>query len=176
MKRLALAGAALFTLTVAVVAAPGPILDDRLGWDSSDGNAAPDTTAAALWAHLQTAEYQENWALWPGKGRLYEGTEPHGMLLTTYYDETASDALERGALGDLPSGSILVKENYMPDGTLAAITVMVKRTGYNPDHQDWLFAKYDPSGEAEAFGRVAGCQSCHSAAPSGAYIFTPLDE
>jgi hypothetical protein len=176
MKRIALAGAALFAFTVAVVAAPRPILTDPVSSSSSVGNAVPDTTAASLWAHLQAADYQKSWALWPGKGRLYEGTEPHGMLLTTYYDETASDAVERGALEDLPSGSILVKENYMPDGTLAAITVMVKRTGYNPDHQDWLFAKYDPRGEAEAFGRVAGCQACHSAAPSGAYIFTPLED
>lgn len=176
MKRVAMAGAVLFAFILTVVVVPRLIHSDPVNSSSAVRDAAPDTTAAALWAHLETEGYQENWALWPGKGRLYEGTEPHGMLLTTYYDETASDALERGAPGDLHSGSILVKENYMPNGTLAAITVMVKRTGYNPDHQDWLFAKYDPSGEAEAFGRVAGCQACHSAAPSGAYIFTPLDD
>ena len=43
---------------------------------------AADTTAAALWAHLQNANYR-SWRRWPGKPVLYAGTEPRGMLLTT---------------------------------------------------------------------------------------------
>ena len=43
----------------------------------------PDTTAAALWAYLESQQYRQRWSLWPGKGRLYTGSEPHGMLLTT---------------------------------------------------------------------------------------------
>lgn len=135
--------------------------------------APPDTTAQALWAHLDTEAYRESWSLWPGTDRLYGGTEPHGMLLTTYVNQTARDALAGGSVTDLPPGSIIVKENYMPDSTFAAATVMYRVEGYNPEHRDWLFAKYDPQGTAEEFGRVDGCQSCHQQAETG-YIYTAV--
>lgn len=125
----------------------------------------------ALWAHLEAEAYRDSWELWPGTDQLYEGTEPHGMLLTTYINDLASRAPAGGAVQELPAGSIIVKENYMPDSTFAAATVMTKVDGYNPDHDDWLFAKYDSEGAAEAFGRAAGCQGCHEQAEN-AYIYT----
>jgi hypothetical protein len=134
---------------------------------------AADTTAAALWSHLQDERYRENWTMWPGKGQLYTGTEPHGMLLTTYANDVAYDALLNGQAASLPAGSIIVKENYMPDSTFAAATVMYKVPGYNPEHQDWLFAKYDPQGAPEDFGRAAMCQACHQQAASG-YVYTAV--
>ena len=67
--------------------------------------AGPDTTGAAMWAHLQDEAYQENWQLWPDKGRLYEGQEPHGMLLTTYLNDTALQAL-RSRAGTMPPGAV----------------------------------------------------------------------
>lgn len=142
---------------------------------SPSGQAGPDTTEAAVWAHLQEESYRDNWALWPGTEEFYPGTEPHGMLLTTYTNETAREALVRGTdAGDLPFGSIVVKENYMPDSTYAAATVMYRVEDYNPDHDDWLFAKYNgPRGEVEAFGRAAGCQACHQGAETG-YIYTTV--
>lgn len=134
----------------------------------------PDTTETAVWNHLQEADYRANWDLWPGTDELYEGTEPHGMLLTTYANATASTALAEGMVGDLPEGSIIVKENYMPDSTFAAATVMMKVDGYNVDHQDWLFAKYQPDGTVDAFGRAQGCQTCHQQAEGDDYIYTPV--
>jgi hypothetical protein len=132
-----------------------------------------DTTAAALWQHLQDQRYRESWRQWPGKAQLYAGTEPHGMLLTTYTNDVAYEALMSGQAADLPDGSIIVKENYMPDSTFAAATVMYKVAGYNPEHQDWLFAKYDPQGTPEDFGRAPMCQACHQQAVSG-YIYTAV--
>ena len=85
--------------------------------------AEADTTGAAIWAHLQQSDYRSNWTLWPGKGELYTGQEPHGMLLTTYLNDLALQALSSGASSMAP-GSIIVKENYMPDSTLAAVTTM----------------------------------------------------
>lgn len=131
----------------------------------------PDTTAAAVWAHLQEANYQQNWQLWPGKGRLYTGGEPHGMLLTTYVNTSAHDAATTRA-GSMPVGAIVVKENYMPDSTLAAVTVMYKTQGYNPDHNDWFFIKRLADGTVEASGRVQGCQDCHMARRDNDYILT----
>lgn len=131
----------------------------------------PDTTAAALWAHLQQERYQENWALWPGKGRLYAGREPHGMLLTTYLNALALDALTNKA-GSLSPGAIVVKENYTPDSTLAAVTVMYKASGYDAAHNDWFFLKRLADGTVEASGRVQGCQNCHRARAVNDYIYT----
>jgi hypothetical protein len=133
--------------------------------------ALPDTTAESVWAYVQDAGYTENWALWPEKGRLYEGQEPHGMLLTTYVNTAARDAVLDRA-GTMPEGAIIVKENYMPDSTLAAVTVMYKASGYNPENNDWFFIKRLADGTVEASGRVEGCQNCHGAARANDYILT----
>lgn len=133
----------------------------------------PDTTPEGLWAHLDGEAYRDNWRLWPGTEPLYEGTEPHGMLLTTYANDVAQQALLDGRVADLPDGSIIVKENYMPDGTYDAATVMYRVRGYNPDHQDWLFAKYDLAGMVDDFGRAPMCQACHEQAETG-YVFTEV--
>lgn len=123
---------------------------------------APDTTAAALWSHLQQANYRENWALWPGKDHLYPGQEPHGMLLTTHLNPPALDAVTNRA-GALPPGAIIVKENYGPDSTFAAATVMYKAEGYAPDSNDWFWMKRNADGTVEAQGRVEMCIGCHAA-------------
>lgn len=62
----------------------------------------------------------------------------------------------------------------MPGRTFAAATALAEVPGYCPEHRGWLFAKYDPKGNAEAFGRVPMCQACHATAESGAYLFTPF--
>lgn len=140
--------------------------------------AGPDTSGAAVWAFLGEAGYQSSWALWPDKSELYTGQEPHGMLLTTYLNPAAMEALEAGAAA-MPAGAIIVKENYMPDSTLAAVTVMVKVPGYNPDHSDWFFTKHLPDGTLDQGpdgmpmeGRLTGCQNCHAARAANDYIYT----
>ena len=139
--------------------------------DRSEAASLPDTTGAAVWSYLQEINYQENWELWPGKGELYEGAEPHGMLLTTYLSADALAALTAKA-GVMPDGAIIVKENYTPDGTLDATTVMFKVDGYNPDHADWFFTKIRADNSVEAEGQVPGCQACHTAKKDNDYIFT----
>ncbi len=127
--------------------------------------------AAALWDAIQSADYQGTWSLVPGKGELYAGQGPHGMLLTTYLNEQAFNTLESKP-GHFPDGSILVKENYKPDKTLAAITAMLKKKGFDPDHNDWFFAKFGPDGSVQAAGSPAGCVSCHGAVRTNDYIYT----
>ncbi|MDX1674794.1 MAG: cytochrome P460 family protein [Longimicrobiales bacterium] len=132
----------------------------------------PDTTAQAVWSYIHEADY-DGWQLWPGKGEQYEGTDPHGALLTTYLNETAYDALTNGS-GPLPNGSIVIKENYMPDGTLAAVTVMYSAAGYDAEHNDYFWAKYQADGSVDAAGRVNSCISCHTVGDRG-YLRTPYD-
>lgn len=131
--------------------------------------APPDTTGPALWSFLQEERYRESWELWPGLDRLYPGTEPHGALLTTYVNPIAREALRRGD-ESMPPGAVIVKENYMPDSTLAGVTVMLLAPGYDPAHQDWFWAKYGSAGEVEAAGRVESCAGCHGAEPD--YLFS----
>jgi hypothetical protein len=155
--------------TVAILAC-SPGQQQETGTPSM-GAALPDTTATSLWSHLEDADYTVNFQLWPQKGELYPGTEPHGMLLTTYLNDVAFDALA-GKAGAMPVGAIVVKENYMPDSILAAITVMYKVDGYNPDFGDWFFVKRLANGTIEASGRVPMCQTCHSAQTANDYLFT----
>lgn len=94
------------------------------------------------------------------------------MLLTTYVNSIARDALASGATS-MPAGAIIVKENYMPDSTFDAATVMHKVPGYNPDNGDWYWAKYDAAGVPEqGEGHPAMCQQCHAAARDRDYIMT----
>jgi hypothetical protein len=142
--------------------------------------SAPDTTGAAIWTHLQESNYQTTWQLWPEKGRFYTGQQPHGMLLTTYLNDVAYEALTGGSgATEMPAGAIVVKENYMPDSTLAAVTTMFKAAGYNADHNDWFFTKHLPGGELDKTqggmlleGRLPGCQNCHVAVQANDYLFT----
>ncbi len=138
----------------------------------------PDTTGASVWAYLQSVGYGESFSLWPETSELYAGSQPHGMLLTTYVNDVAQQALTSGAAA-MPDGAMVVKENYMPDSTLAAVTVMYKVAGYNPDHADWFFTKLLPSGELDTMpngmameGRLPGCQNCHGGRRDNDYLFT----
>jgi hypothetical protein len=132
----------------------------------------PEPDAEAVWSHLEQKNYQESWSMWPGKEALYEGTRPHGALLTTYVNEAALEAIENKA-GSMPAGAIIVKENYEPDETLAAVTVMYKaEKGYDPDHNDWFWLKRLPDGKVAASGKVKSCIACHSQKADNDYLFT----
>ncbi len=137
--------------------------------------AMPEASGSALWAYLQGADYQANWQLWPGTAEKYEGTEPHGMLLTTYVNDLGYDAITTAA-GTMPASAIIVKENYMPDGTLAAITTMYKFEGYNPEAGDWHWVEFLPDGSVDMDGMLQGkvemCIGCHGAKADNDYVFT----
>lgn len=112
----------------------------------------------------------KTWELWPGKGEMYAGTEPHGVLLTTYLNDIAFESLSKK--NGFRNNSIIVKENYTPEKKLAAVTVMYKVKGYDSANGDWFWAKYDPNFEILAEGKVQGCIGCHSNARDNDYVFT----
>ena len=137
----------------------------------SDEPDLPDTTAASVVAYLDEVDYQASWETWPGLPEKYQGTEPHGFLLTTYLNSAALAVVKDGS-SSMPDGAILVKENYTPEGVLAATTVMYKKAGYNPDHNDWFWAKVLADGTVEKEGQVEGCQTCHGGAKDNDYVMT----
>jgi hypothetical protein len=135
------------------------------------GKEMPAANGKALWDYLKKENYAKHWKMWPGKKALYPGKEPHGALLTTYVNKIAYEAI-KGKKGQLPDGSIIVKENYTADKKLAALTVMYKVKGYNPAAGDWFWAKYLPDGKIAAEGKVDACIQCHGMQKTNDYIQT----
>ncbi len=131
----------------------------------------PDTTADSVVAYLDDVDYQDSWKLWPGLGEKYAGDDPHGMLLTTYLNPAAYDALT-GKDGIMPEGAVMVKENYTPEGELAATTTMYKKSGCNADHNDWFWLKVLADGTVDKQGKVEGCQTCHGEVADNDYVWT----
>ncbi len=118
----------------------------------------------------------------------YEGTEPHGFVLETFYTTATVNG---------HSGEVIVKRNYGPKDVevetvqanrgkhLGAVTVMFKReAGYDADNKDWFWAKYLPDGSMDknpkgmmlagkvAKGAKKGCIACHTGAPGDDMVFT----
>ena len=117
--------------------------------------AAPD--GAALWKKISMECPYTNWGQFPDHMGMQDGVAPHGPLHIVYVNK---EGLAKGH--PKPDGAIIVKENYMPDKKLAAVTVMYKVNGYNPAAGDWFWAKYAPDGTVQAEGKPKGCVGCHS--------------
>lgn len=155
-----------------------------LAQDMPFGTDADAEYAQTLWEAMQALNL-----VGPGmiRGTPYEGTDPHGMMLETFYTKTTIGGHE---------GDLIVKRNFGPEGVsaeevlrdpgshLGAYTVMFRReAGYDPDNLDWFWAKYLPDGTLDKTpngmgmaGRVAkgmdtGCIACHQAA-SDDMVFT----
>ena len=130
-----------------------------------------------LWNWLQNAQYK-NWAPVPGKGGGFTpGQSPHGAFLKMYLNRTAA-----GDPKNLPHDSIIIKENYGKDKkTLMAVTIMFRSKGYDPEHNDWYWAKYMPDGTVaksppamgsmRLAGKVKGCIMCHGDAEGKDFAF-----
>jgi hypothetical protein len=130
-----------------------------------------EASGIALWNHMKGVDYSKKWQMWPGKTAFYQGTEPHGVLLTTYVNGPALKAIKTKK-GVLPNGAIIAKENYSSEKKLMAITVMYKVAGFNPEARDWFWVKYLPDGKIEAEGKVKMCIECHAKAKRNDYVTT----
>lgn len=137
--------------------------------------AAQDDQAYAetLWQVMTEARLVGDDAI---KTRPYPGNDPHGAILE--FLETDLDI-------DGETHRVIVKRNYMggegvdvgtiwQDGSqhLAATTVMVKREGYDPEHDDRYWVKYQADASIEAAGKVQGCIDCHQTAEGEDYIYS----
>jgi len=160
----------LASIALALTFGTGVIAQDAPPFGTPDDVAY----AAEIWAYLEA-----NGLAGPDRifSAPYQGTDPHGMMLETFYATGTIDG---------HSGDLIVKNNYGPEGVtadevlsypaahLAAITIMFRREeGYDPENQDWFWAKFLADGtldmnamEMPLAGRVAkgmdeGCISCH---------------
>ena len=116
-------------------------------------------------------------------GNLYVGGPPHGKV---------REVVE----GVIDNKLVIVKSNYggkgvsiesvkkEPQKYLKAVTIMVKKKGYDPADKDWFWVKYAPDGTVlknkkgmKLAGRVAkgkpvGCISCHQSASGADFVFS----
>lgn len=137
----------------------------------TEGVYCPAPDGKAVIDYITKDNPYQQWDLWPGKDKLYKGQHPHGAFLTTYVSPLALGAIEAKG-GTMLDTSFVVKENYTPEKTLAAITVMYKKEGYNPEGGDWFWLKFTPDGSIEAEGKVAGCIGCHKSVEGNDWLFT----
>ncbi len=121
--------------------------------------------------HMAGHHNYTDWATWPGKDKQYKGTEPHGALLSTYINGIAASSIK--AKKGMANNSIIVKENYAPNGELMAVTAMYKVKGYNPAGGDWFWVKYNADlTEIFAEGQPKGCVQCHGTVEGNDHVFT----
>ena len=111
----------------------------------------------------------QKWALWPGKGKLYKGTEPHGVYISVYVNDTALESINNAK--GMADNSIVLKENYTADKELASVTVMQKIKGYNPEGGDWFWVRFSPDSKVTDEGKVIMCLGCHTGAKVNDYIY-----
>ncbi|MEX0619462.1 MAG: cytochrome P460 family protein [Pseudohongiellaceae bacterium] len=172
MKKITATGAALAALSIAFAGVIGVAAQAPFG--TTEHRAYGD----ALWESLREQKLVGDGAI---MSMPYEGSDPHGMVLATLESEVEVN-------GD--SGSVVVKRNYggpqatietvsnNPDEYLMATTVMFKREGFDPENQNWFWAKYMPDASydtapngAALVGTPTGCVSCHAEAPGGDMVF-----
>ncbi len=155
-------------------------LTATVGFAQNFGGQEDQDYAAELWQIMRDRQLAGAGAV---QAFPYEGTDPHGMMLETFYTTANLDG---------HTGALVIKRNYGPEGVtadqvlgerdehLASVTVMFRRAeDYAPDTGNWFWAKYLPDGSLDQApdgtalaGMAQGCISCHAAAEGEDYLFT----
>lgn len=137
--------------------------------------------ANELWMTIggATQDYA-NWAQIPGLEGVVDSAAPHADFAEIFINDIAE------ADDTFPDGSILVKENVTDDQgeNIDAVTIMVRREGYEPSAGDWFWAKYLPDGTLDmnadgvplagrvGLGGMMGCIPCHGMAADDDFIYS----
>jgi len=172
-------------MTTTIAAGAVVFAGQAMAQDAPFGTDADIAYSKLLWEVMVSEKLAGEGAI---QSFPYEGVEPHGMMLETFYTTATVDGNE---------GTLIVKRNYGPEGVeveqvlgdpakyLGALTVMFRReAGYDADNKDWFWVKYLPDGTLDknpkgmqlagrvAKGADAGCIACHVTADGGDYVFT----
>jgi hypothetical protein len=135
---------------------PPPLTKERVSGES-------------LWKRFTKEDPYGKYRWWPGHEGTQPGQSPHGEFHRIYVHPVLADSLPVGG-GAAPNGSIVVKCNLDADDEVKNFTVMAKVPGYDPAHNDWFWAMYDPEGAVLAQGRVQGCIDCHDILRSNDFL------
>jgi cytochrome P460 len=130
------------------------------------GTPEDQTEAGSLWAKM--SDYR-SWAHFEGhEGIQRSKSKMHGKFVRTFVNGTG--ATNPSAPG---YGTIIVKENFSKDDaeTLMSMTVMQRIEGYDPENEDWFWARFTPGGELTHAGKVGMCSDCHFDAGGDDFVF-----
>ncbi len=108
------------------------------------------------------------WSQFSGHEGMQPGKSPHGKFIRTFVNPAgANDPKAPGY------GTIIVKENFSSRSpeSLVALTVMQRIEGYDPENEDWFWARFTPDGDLTHSGKVAMCADCHFDAGGDDYVF-----
>jgi plastocyanin len=144
------------------------------GSDQGPGSVSsqlPNPGGEEVYAYITEGNNYKEWDLWPLKDEAYASTSIHGPLLSTYVSDGTAEAINN-RVGELPAGSIIVRESYDVEGDLREIGVRYKSAGFDRGNNDWFWAAYTPDGEVIVEGKVGSCLNCHSIEADNDYIYT----
>lgn len=99
-------------------------------------------------------------------------TGPHtGTLVNIYVSESAVQDMA-SSTRRFAEGTVVLKEKLSPEGKVAAVGGMVKRSpGFDTAHNDWEYF-YAEKGKAMSKGLLPNCIACHAKVGSTDYVFT----
>ncbi len=126
----------------------------------------PAPEGDSFWKYISRISPYTQWSHWSDHEGLQKGRAPHGKRHRVFVNEKALASSKP----PLQYGSIQVKESYDKAGEVKVITVMYKAKDYNPDHGDWFWARYSPSGETLKAGKLMGCIGCHATRGTNDYV------
>ncbi len=140
-----------------------------------------EANAKSVWKRITKETNYTTYNYWPGQKGIRRGQSPHGAYHRIYINSVLYNNLPiKNNIA--PYGSFIIKENYSPEKQLLAITLMTKIKDYNPEHNDWFWAKYSPNGEIltkgkEKEGVLNSCIKCHQGMKDNDYVIVhPLDK
>lgn len=119
----------------------------------------------------------EDWRSWNRVNPTVLLSKGHAdEYVDIYVDDLAKDTY-LAASSPYPECSRIVKAHYTDETAteVEKLTIMVKMPeGYDPEHNDWWYAQYDPTGTtARAQGKtIFECRSCHQQASGTDYLFS----
>ena len=144
--------------------------DAMMPGDDTMMPAAP--TGEALFTLITQPTPFSQWDPFPDRQGTQASALPHGPMSNVFINDTVASALSNFT-GQLPDGSIIVKENVGtdPSVTEAKLTVMWKVSGFDPDNNDWFWANMSPTGQINAEGKIQGCTGCHGAQKANDFVF-----
>ncbi len=137
-----------------------------------DGAADDAPSAAALFTRVTETDPFDQWGHFSDVDDPLESAPPHGPQSRVFINDVVAAALS-DFTGQLPADSIIVKQNIGEDTavTEAALTIMWKVPGFDPDNNDWFWANISLGGDVRAEGQIDGCIACHGAVRSNDFVF-----
>ena len=145
----------------------------RMAVPPDDDPTTEPPTGAELFSLITEEDPYQNWAEFPDRQGTLPSVLPHGPMSRVFINGEVEAALDTEFTGQLPDGSIIVKENVGtdPQVTEAALTVMWKVAGFDPGNNDWFWANMTLDGDIVAAGKVQSCTACHGGVRGNDFVF-----